>query len=439
MRFLILTAFQRSQRPSFRIALDWLAVLALLIPQPVCAAITFNGPAMVEGKGNRQEGGGCYFATDLIYKSKIEALSDLALGKQRDGTLGCITYPYMAGPYDEDGSLKILNDVHAGIDLRADKGLKVLAIDGGTVVYQNLCVTTDKQISERKCLTKDGKQHSTLIIENAARTHKILYLHLSTHDDAITKNSVVKKGAYLGLSGDVGADAPHLHIEIWASTAPQYCSREKSISGSACPGKPERTLANKTKSTSYCELEDVRMHTVDPAEALEELALSSPMGKTLLSVNTPLLLRSFGPVNVGATAAEAAKAIGSPLIGDVSTEDCGYARPRFGPGGVSFMMIGGRIARIEINSCQLKTRGPPAGTGNDLGAGIGDTEGRVKRLYPGIKVSEHKYDDNGHYLTLVPKDAIDSKYRLIFETDGKVVTKFRAGRIPEVEWVEGCF
>jgi hypothetical protein len=30
------------------------------------------------------------------------------------------------------------------------------------------------------------------------------------------------------------------------------------------------------------------------------------------------------------------------------------------------------------------------------------------------------------------------KVRLIFETDGKVVTSYRAGHEPEVEYVEGC-
>lgn len=426
----IFIALQRSQRPTIRITFCLLAIVTLFVSKPGFAAIIFNGFAMVEGKGDKKEG--CYFATDSAYQSKLELLGTLALGAS-NGTLGCVTYPYMAGPYDVDGSLNmILNDVHAGIDLRTKTPSNVFSIDGGTVVYQNLCIksTIMEQKLEPKCLTPDGTQHSTLIIENLARTHKVLYLHLSKHDDAIAKNSVVKKGANLGLSGNVGADALHLHIEVWASTAQWYCSREKSISGSACPNKPERTLANKSISTSYCELDDVRMHTVDPAEALEKLALSSPMGKTSLSVDTPLLLRSFGPVNVGATAAEAAKAIGSPLIGDVSTVDCGYARPQYGPGGVSFMMIDGRIARIEIDSCQLKTRS---------GAGIRDTESRVKSLYPGIKVDPHFYDDNGHYLTLVPKDAIDGNYRLLFETDGKRVTKFRAGRIPEVDLVEGCF
>lgn len=383
---------------------------------------------MIEGKDDMK---GCYFSSDVAYQAKLKALSNLALGEHEDdGKLGCVTYPYVAGQYDVGGSLKILNDVHAGIDLRARTSSKVFAIDGGTVVYQNLCVTTDKQKSEGKCLTKDGKQHSTLIVENEARSHKILYLHLSTHDEAISINALVKKGATLGFTGAVGTDTAHLHIEVWTSTAPQYCARQAALAGSACAGKPKRTLWDKSTTVSYCELADVLSYTVDPAEALEELALTSPMEKTLLTVNTPLLLRSFGPIIVGATAIEAAKAIGSPLIGDLSTVGCGYMRPRYGPGGVSFMMIDGRVARIEIDSCQLKTRS---------GAKIGDVESVVKKLYPGIEINKHAYDDNGHYLTFIPKDAVDSEYRLLFESDGKKVTTMRAGRMPEIEWVEGCF
>lgn len=73
------------------------------------------------------------------------------------------------------------------------------------------------------------------------------------------------------------------------------------------------------------------------------------------------------------------------------------------------------------------------------GAKIGDTEAQIKSLYPGqIQVTPHKYVQNGHYLTFIPKDRSDRNYRLVFETDGKLVTEFRAGKLPEVEYVEGC-
>jgi hypothetical protein len=74
------------------------------------------------------------------------------------------------------------------------------------------------------------------------------------------------------------------------------------------------------------------------------------------------------------------------------------------------------------------------------GAKIGDTEQQIKSLYPGqIKVTPHEYVRGGHYLTFVPTDAQDKQYRVVFETDGKRVKNFRAGQIPEVEAIEGCF
>jgi hypothetical protein len=35
-------------------------------------------------------------------------------------------------------------------------------------------------------------------------------------------------------------------------------------------------------------------------------------------------------------------------------------------------------------------------------------------------------------------DSASAGKALVFETDGKHVTMFRAGRLPEVKWVEGC-
>ncbi|WP_255327297.1 hypothetical protein [Synechocystis sp. PCC 7509] len=40
-------------------------------------------------------------------------------------------------------------------------------------------------------------------------------------------------------------------------------------------------------------------------------------------------------------------------------------------------------------------------------------------------------------MTFIPKDKSDRFYRLVFETDGKRVLSFRAGKLPEVEYVEG--
>lgn len=88
----------------------------------------------------------------------------------------------------------------------------------------------------------------------------------------------------------------------------------------------------------------------------------------------------------------------------------------------------GQVARVEVTDSVVATT---------AGARVGDTETRINQLYPGrVQTSPHKYTD-GHYLTVRGSGA-DSVQRLVFETDGQRVTRYRGGRVPEVEWVEGC-
>ncbi|MGQ0538137.1 MAG: hypothetical protein ACT4R6_04255 [Gemmatimonadaceae bacterium] len=49
----------------------------------------------------------------------------------------------------------------------------------------------------------------------------------------------------------------------------------------------------------------------------------------------------------------------------------------------------------------------------------------------------HKYTGpTGHYV--IVQTTGDTLHRLIFETDGSRVVRFRAGRSPAVDYVEGC-
>lgn len=111
---------------------------------------------------------------------------------------------------------------------------------------------------------------------------------------------------------------------------------------------------------------------------------------------------------------------------------CDFVYPAVGagiPDGVSVMVVKGTIARIDVDTGSVTT---------DEGAKIGDTEDRIKSLYgDDLKIEPHKYIEGGHYMTVVGDSASAGK-ALLFETDGKRVTSFRGGRLPEVKWVEGC-
>lgn len=135
---------------------------------------------------------------------------------------------------------------------------------------------------------------------------------------------------------------------------------------------------------------------------------------------------SFGKIKVGMTVRQASQAFGTELITPNGTGECYYIEPKQGLKGVDFMVIEGKIARIDIAGKAYAT---------DKGAKIGDTEAKIKSLYKGIKVHPQKYDEKRHDMEVYSRD---KKYLLIFETDGKVVTGFRVGRVEEVSWVERC-
>lgn len=131
------------------------------------------------------------------------------------------------------------------------------------------------------------------------------------------------------------------------------------------------------------------------------------------------------------TLAEASDASGKRIVAKPgSNGDCGFAEAEGGPDGVVFMTASGRIARVDVTAGPVRTRS---------GAGVGDTEAQVQARYSDrLQISPHKYLPTGRYLTLVPSDAEDSGFRLIFEADGGKVARFRAGKQPEVSYVECC-
>jgi hypothetical protein len=139
----------------------------------------------------------------------------------------------------------------------------------------------------------------------------------------------------------------------------------------------------------------------------------------------------IGPVRAGMRVAEATAQIAGfsvPAMGDSAR--CAYAVWTRAPHGVAIMLEHGRIVRVEVREGVVSTA---------AGARIGDTEARIHALYGSRMITEpHKYDPAGHYLVVTPEQPADSAFRLVFETDGRRVTRFRSGFRPAVEYVEGC-
>ncbi|MBC7897636.1 MAG: hypothetical protein H7066_19615 [Cytophagaceae bacterium] len=138
----------------------------------------------------------------------------------------------------------------------------------------------------------------------------------------------------------------------------------------------------------------------------------------------------FGPAHIGLTLAQLNTALGESLtLHDPIDPSCGHVSPRAFPAGVSLMIVDDSVARVEVDTAGVRTAD---------GAQVGDSEQSVLALYVGrVQVMPHKYTGpEGHYLVVsAPGDTMS---RIVFETDGQRVERYRAGRRPAVDYVEGC-
>lgn len=156
-------------------------------------------------------------------------------------------------------------------------------------------------------------------------------------------------------------------------------------------------------------------------------------GPTDASIDTATTVTSagYGELQIGMTVANAATALQSP-VPSMSGADtaCSYVHFATQPAGMRVMVVHDTVARIEIDSSNVAT---------GLGARVGDSESRIQEMYGSrVSMQPHKYDSAGHYLIVNQVPGTDRGLKLVFETDGARVTKYRAGRMPEVEFVEGC-
>jgi hypothetical protein len=95
---------------------------------------------------------------------------------------------------------------------------------------------------------------------------------------------------------------------------------------------------------------------------------------------------------------------------------------------VLFMVTAGKLTRVDVMAGSVAT---------SAGIRIGSTEQQVRQAYPGmITVSRNLYGTR--QLTFTPADSIGSDARIVFDINGGKVTTFHAGKLPEVNFSEGC-
>ena len=152
-------------------------------------------------------------------------------------------------------------------------------------------------------------------------------------------------------------------------------------------------------------------------------------GKSVANTAWIVTPNGIGAIRVGMTADELRTAVGD-IPGANVTADCSYVRPSSAPPGVSVMLARGQVARVDVDSAGVRT---------DAGVAVGDSASRVSDAYAArVTATPHKYVPGGQYLTVRSTSPADTSRRMVFETENGRVTRFRTGRVPEVEWIERC-
>lgn len=173
-----------------------------------------------------------------------------------------------------------------------------------------------------------------------------------------------------------------------------------------------------------------------------------PEPRSALRLEGPVDFTGIAPVEVGMTKAEAETATGLHFLLTPILDGCGALKPSPGMGGASEddYLPGASLMVIAPDEARLWTQGRIArvyvferGYETAAGVGVGSTEAEVIEAYePFVRVTQHHYDPQSHYLIVRSPAPALRRYRIVFETDGQRVDAFRAGRLPEVEFVEGC-
>jgi hypothetical protein len=150
-----------------------------------------------------------------------------------------------------------------------------------------------------------------------------------------------------------------------------------------------------------------------------------------LTTESRLGTNGIGPVLTGMTLKEAIEASGLRFkTSAAGNGSCRHVHPIGGPRELSFMVNNGSIAVANVSNPAIKTL---------RGEQIGDSESKIRSMYPGQLKPAESLSVRTKNLQFVPRDVEDRNHRIVFSfRQGKLVN-FRSGRLPEVLWVEGCF
>ena len=167
----------------------------------------------------------------------------------------------------------------------------------------------------------------------------------------------------------------------------------------------------------------VLLAACERAVPLEKIMPPPPI-KPLKPKTLVLSTQSVGPVAFGTALAEVEKSLGQSMrIDETDDPECSFVSFKALPK-VRFMVEKGVITRADVDKEIANT--------SDIE--VGDTEDQLKQKHANLKVEAHEFVKGGHVLT-VPGEG---KTAMVMESDGKKITRIRAGLQPAVSYSEGC-
>ena len=203
------------------------------------------------------------------------------------------------------------------------------------------------------------------------------------------------------------------------------------VLAAACGGDDASDTTTTTVAPTTTTTEATTTTTTQATTTTTSTTTTLPVNPNISASDT-VTTGGLGPVRIGMNPQEANIAAGYGLALEFIDDACYYLLAEPVLDDVGFMVSNGTIARVDIfPGSDITTRS---------GAKIGMSEAQIIGLFGDkIETSAHPYVTGGKYLTFVPVDEVDQTFRVIFETDENgIVTSYRAGRLPEVGWIEGC-
>src|SRR5690606_262837 len=182
----------------------------------------------------------------------------------------------------------------------------------------------------------------------------------------------------------------------------------------ACDGEPDTSRTAGPPVTTEADTSEPAPPAGDPADEPDGTALAHWDG--------------YGAARFGMSADEVRSAWDGDLDGPQESPECFHLGPADSQRLADFaLMFGdGRFVRYSVESDVVTAPG---------GGRVGMPDKEIEVLYPGqVERSPHKYTD-GEYLRIQGADG----RVLIFETgEDAIVTDWRVGLPPQVDYVEGC-